>query len=158
MTPVIQLVEPAAVLLKYDHMAVAITGFGVAFDQRRGWYRHRPGIALVAESAQPDAHLALRASNDLVRDTDTLARVGARVEIRMQRIRTADVIDNVGRIRVHGCAGNIHVPEALGREGHKPVQRSESAGRHRTAGLSYRNRARRSQRDDQRKRGNAISR
>ena len=81
-------------------MAVAVAGLWIALDQRVGRYRHRPGIALVAESAELDVHLFLRAGDDLIRDTDTLARENARAEIRMHAHAGTNKGDDRARIRI----------------------------------------------------------
>src|SRR5262249_26016439 len=110
--------------------------FWITFNQsvRRDWLRTR--ITLVGIQADRNVHLGLGARHDLIWDANALVVESPRAEVRMQRNRAANEIDNVGGVRVHRSCGDVRVPQAGTGEWNKSVQTGSLPQVHAAAGAA----------------------
>src|SRR5439155_1635879 len=106
-------------IVEYQDMTVARARIGVAFDRRRDWNRHGPGIAFTAVGGEIDRDRRLLRANDQVWNTDRRALILARPEVRMDANAAADEIDHCRGIGIHGRGRNIGVTETVGGKRHE---------------------------------------
>ena len=90
---------------------LAASGIGIA------GLRAKPAIAFVAVVDERDRRARLAAA-----DADVRNAVRRRTEVRMERARAADEVDERVRLRIDRRAGDLLVPPVVGRKGPAPIK------------------------------------
>ena len=94
----IKLIQPAAIFLEHQHVAITVARLGIAFDERIGRNGFRAGIAFIEESSKSYWHLGLSSCHNLIRDPDGLVVEGPRPKVWVKCYGGSDEVDVIRRI------------------------------------------------------------
>src|SRR5205823_3279641 len=125
----VEFIEPAAVAIQHQDMAVAIIWIWIALDESIWRNRHRAQIRLSPVGDNPDWNLWLgRGVHYLVGNTNRTPGVEACAEVGMQRRAGSDKGDDVIRVWIDRHRRDICVPCVVGGKWNEPIQVRAATG------------------------------
>jgi len=126
----VELVEETVGFIENENVTIAAAGIRIAFDGRVERDGHGAGVGFAAVGLIVDRDERLRGVDDGVGDAHVGAIIFALAEIRMDPDGRADEIDDVGGVGIHGCAGDVCVPEIVAGERNKAAEAGALTGGH----------------------------
>src|SRR5450432_257628 len=111
-------------------MTIAITWIRIALDRRGAGHWHRPRVAFGTVGRECYVDRGLRSAHDRVGNPNIRTLILSRSKIGVHPDGRADETDDAIRVRIHGRAGNILVPEVVAAKGTEPVKAGALSGAH----------------------------